>query len=812
MFDSPLTVAPPALPATATMFERPRPPGGKRRAQKRGPSIAMDDVAILDIDSMLCCLEVGAEDLHLPANDPESPQALPSLSPRENLSVEEKKICAASKEIDYGYLSTQHNESATYMSAHIQDVLSKEIMANKVVEVKFYKETLGLVLKRPMDSVVTLGKPILVKEVKSDSEAYEPLMNAFTAEGEKSAIDSFTAEGGKSATDSSSKSSAASWLLCEINGNNVSNLSYQRVLGLIRHGQRPSTAKFKPLNSIEKDAPIFCAVCAQYSCHSRSKSKQKVQFCKGLCATLLNENHGTNNYLVSDEMMWSAPLGGYKEFDMNIDYTPKADDMTGNQWWRDLYTRLQLLTDTETISNRGISTWCSMNKRDSDSFCLSIQGSKADKTIGGTSSTKTSTFQLAGASVYCYATSSTPWSVKNESLFSKGCARPLSPRYTRKSHTTVMNQNFETNPKGKHIRKAESECSSKSFEDFQLVNFERSCDVNNTLENSGGSNASRSASGEEQLSDKVEISIKVPRSQSARSSSTSVNSIRSTSSNKSIDWPLSSNGMLQPTFDFDERDDDSIFETCSFQPRKGEEQISKMPSKAHKLLIGNDRDKMPSSKKTRTARRWSVVKKRQSRRARLLFHIASLVGKKATTPALKDRQNNDPVKRSSILFDEISDAIVADTSSEPCMSVGNYPHTTELNGCRETYPIDQARKEMGGLREMTVAILLPKCKSLNRTHGKVLLLRVRTKKEASNLTTTIKRNIFAANAQALLKASRENDSERLSELMGELMSNDDVQPIRKDACCEVIGKRAIEEIIKHDNLECLKNLLEQLKQ
>jgi hypothetical protein len=754
----------------------------------------LDDVAILDIDSMMCCPEVETEEQHhLPADGPESPQASsPNLPPPDSIPVKEKKSPAAI-ETKRGCFSVQDNESATYMAGHIKAALSTEIMANKVVEVKFYKETLGLVLKRPMDSVVTLGKPILVKEIKPDSEAYKPLMDMYT-------------------TDSSSKSTAASWLLCEINGNNVANLSYQRVLGLIRHGQRPSTAKFKRLNSSKNEAPVFCAICAQYSCHSRSKSKQKAQFCKGLCATLIVENRSTNANIESEGMMWSAPLGGYQEFDMNIDYAPKADDIAGNQWWKDLYTRLQLLTVTEDISNRGISTWCSMNKRDSDSFCLSIQGSKADKTIGGTSSTKISTFQLAGASVYCYATSSTPWSVKNESLFSKGCTRPLSPRYTRKSHSTVMKQKSESNPHDKHIRKAVSEYSSKRIEDFQLVNFEKSCDVNNTLENSYGSSTFTSVSGDEQLSDKVEVSIKAPRSQSARSSSTSVNSIRSTTSNRSIEWPLSSNGVLQSTFDFDERDDDAIFETSSYQPRQGEEQISKMPSKAHKLLIGNDREKLPSPKKTRTARRWSAVKKYQSRKARLFFHIAHLVGKKATTPGLKDELNSDPVKGSSTLFDDISDAMVTDTSSEPCMSVENSPHTTELNGCRETYPIDQARKEMGGFREMTVAVLLPKCKSLNRSHGKVLLLRVRTKKEASNLTTTIKRNIFAANAQALLKASRENDSEMLSELLRELMSNEDVQPIRKDACCEVIGKRAIEEIIKHDNLECLKILLEHLKQ
>jgi hypothetical protein len=260
--------------------------------------------------------------------------------------------------------------------------------------------------------------------------------------------------------------------------------------------------------------------------------------------------------------------------------------------------------------------------------------------------------------------------------------------------------------------------------------------------------------------------------------------------------------------------------TRSYRPRKGEERISKMPSKAHQLLIGNsDGSQKSSSLKSRGARRWSVVKKRQeSRKARLFMNVARILKQSIPTPALQigsgptregiARKGGHPA--SIILDDDPEESLVTDIDSEPCMSAGSVS-TLALQRDRETYPIDPYRvqKEKKERKEMTVAILLPKCALLNRAQGKVLLLRVRTKKEASNLTTVIKRNITAANAQLLLNVCR-NNTVKLDEVLNGIMSEDDIQPIRKGGCCEAIGKRAIEDAVKQDNLASVKQLLDVL--
>merc|ERR1712226_1044316 len=194
---------------------------------------------------------------------------------------------------------------------------------------------------------------------------------------------------------------------------------------------------------------------------------------------------------------------------------------------------------------------------------------------------------------------------------------------------------------------------------------------------------------------------------------------------------------------------------------------------------------------------------------------------KITTPALQDMQSGSASARGpgffasavftnvprSMLLDNEDDEC-PDSSSEPCMSASKIRKFAE-SGSRDFESVTIER-QMRDLKQMTVAILLPKCKSLNRSQGKVILLRVRTKKESSNLSTTIKRNITAANAHFLLKACEQNESEKLDEAFDDLMSNDDIQPIRKGGCCEAVGNRAIEDAVRHNNVYMLKKLLHVL--
>merc|ERR1740130_106958 len=167
---------------------------------------------------------------------------------------------------------------------------------------------------------------------------------------------------------------------------------------------------------------------------------------------------------------------------------------------------------------------------------------------------------------------------------------------------------------------------------------------------------------------------------------------------------------------------------------------------------------------------------------------------------------------SSSLFADVDDLLAAGVASEPCMNgfaPSSISRTTELDELPETFPIsgDNAKEDS---KETTVAILLPKCTSSNRPHDKVVFVRVRTKKEASNLATAVKRNVFAKNTQVFLEACRNNDTRQLGEVLENFMSKEDIQSIRAGGCCEAIGKRGIEDAIKHNNLSSLKLLLKFL--
>lgn len=737
----------------------------------------------------------------LPSDTPESPPAAACKTRQQRTKEPESKELEAK--------GTEENEAKRFMSSHMKSVSAKELVENRVVEVTFLKQSLGLVLRRPKDSVVVLGKPVIVKEIQPLSEAHKLLMETYVP--------------GRADCETPTKSSLkpTEWLLCEINGTNVAELSYQRVLGLIVRGRRPLTAKFKPLlKNKTKAAPLVCPICCQCACNSKTKSKQQAQFCKGLCNLLLGDTeHSASPTL--EELEWNAPLRGHDEFDINIEHIPTTNDKAVSQWWGDLYSRLQLPAAVgHDIAQTKTSTWCSMNKIGFDAFCLSLRSSKMDKN-GEVSSTRTSTFQLAGANVYCYATSSTPWSMSNVSPFTHTLTQPTSTSCTRHPrHSSFIPTSNAGDLPIKHIRKAASDGACA----FQLLSLE------DVVRSRAVSSASTSESSGIELLDKVEVTIS--RSASARSSDTSgpvsgrsslisTSSVRSTSSLRSTSSVRSTTSTYRSTsFDDPEDDDNNIFEqTRSLHSRRKEEQISNMPSKAHRLLIGDDANGNASKRKSssksnklmhtsRRTRKWSIVKQQhKSRKARVLSNIAKMIAKKSATPILKKIEGH-----SSTFFENVDDAVAADVLSEPCMSGGSMPgfsHTTDVDGFRETYPISGGNIK-GGFKETTVAVLLPKCVSLNRPHDKVLFIRVRTKKEASNLTTVMKRNICAANAQVFLKACRNNDSKQLSEVFDNLMSKDDIQSIRAEGCCELIGKRGIEDTIKHNNLSSLKQLLEVL--
>jgi len=189
----------------------------------------------------------------------------------------------------------------------------------------------------------------------------------------------------------------------------------------------------------------------------------------------------------------------------------------------------------------------------------------------------------------------------------------------------------------------------------------------------------------------------------------------------------------------------------------------------------------------------------------MFVKVAKIMRKRANTPALNNARGCATLPTG--FLEEGSDTF-PDSTSDPCLSTDSisilaHGHDQDLTGVTS----ERKRRDR---KQMTVAVLLPKCSSLKRAQGKVILLRVRTKKEASNLTTTIKRNITTANSHLLLEACREDNLEQLREVLDEMVSDEDVQPIRKGGCCEAVGKQAIEEAIKRDNVEILKRLLSVL--
>jgi len=679
------------------------------------------------------------------------------------------------------------NEAARFMSDYMN------AMDDGPVLVTFHKERLGLVLRRPKDPVVVLGRPIVVKKIQPVSEAYKPL------------VQTCSAGSGSGTTPADSSLKAIEWLLCEINGANVAHMSYQQVLGLIVRGQRPFTAKFKPLLFCleKKKAPLFCPICARCACNSKAKVKQQTLFCKGLCAKLLGDNEHSSNAAV-EELEWDAPLRSYDEFAICVEHIPTTNDKAISQWWGDLYSRLQL--HSMRSQTKKTAAWCSMNKRDADAHCLSFQNLKLDKTREA-SSTKMSTYQLAGASVHCYATSSTPWSMANGSLFSN--AKPAPLRGMRRCRYSAPTSNAAD--RIKHTRKAASDGACV----FQPLSFEGMLPV---LE-SQGSSTFESSGIEPHLYDKVEVSTF--RSTSGRSSAISTSrstpggssvvsrsafgtslvrsssSVRSITSSRSLDkWCTSSN-------DSEDFDDELFEQTRSIHSSRKEELISNMPCKARRLLVGNDdpnfnapkTKRKPSSKTTKSR---SVAKK--------VFNIARSMVNKSAVPAFHHQEC------SSSLFADVDDLLAAGVASEPCINgfaPSSISRTTELDELPETFPIsgDNAKEDS---KETTVAILLPKCTSSNRPHDKVVFVRVRTKKEASNLATAVKRNVFAKNTQVFLEACRNNDTRQLGEVLENFMSKEDIQSIRAGGCCEAIGKRGIEDAIKHNNLSSLKLLLKFL--